>query len=169
MIGLRTRGAIAGLVLTAVALPAAGCDGNSSPYVPDTTYATTGAPTGVATSTSPVAALVGVWERSTDTMSVVIRISGDGSYRSVEVYTPVEAGGVYKLTRTEDGSARADSQNLQLVGRTASLARRATDDTAGNYDKPTPTRTGVYTWEVDGDNLHLVDAGGVDAVFTRAP
>lgn len=111
--------------------------------------------------------LLGVWSRSTDTMEVAIRFLPDGTYRSVEVYSPVESGGVYTLQRVEDGVAQVNSAALRLVGRTATVSRRATDDSGGDYDRSTPTRTGSYTWQVDGDELHLTDAGGVDAVFTR--
>lgn len=100
-------------------------------------------------------------------MEVVIRFLPDDRYRSVEIYTPLEAGGIYTLQRVEDGLADIADDRIRLVGRTASVKRTATDDAAGDYERPTETRIGTYTWELADGELHLTDADGKDAVFTR--
>jgi hypothetical protein len=100
-------------------------------------------------------------------MEVDIKIFPDGRYRSVEIYSPVESGGIYQLQRVEDGVAQVSGDRLRLAGRTATLTRTATDDPNGNYRRATQVRTGTYAWQVAGNELHLTDANGDDAVFTR--
>jgi hypothetical protein len=109
-----------------------------------------------------------VWGRKTDTMEVDIKILPDGRYRSVEIYSPVESGGIYQLRRVEDGVAQVSGERLRLVGRSATLTRTATDDPNGDYQRATPARTGTYEWHVAGNKLHLTDANGDDAIFTPA-
>ncbi|MFI5495886.1 hypothetical protein [Actinoplanes sp. NPDC051859] len=138
-----------------------------SPTVVHTTEATkTAAPTEKA-AVIPDALTSAVWTRATATMEVDLKILPDGRYRSVEIYSPVESGGIYQLQRVEDGQAQVSGDRLRLVGRTATEKRTAEDDPGGNYERPSGTRTGTYDWRVDGDRLHLTDANGDAAVFTR--
>jgi hypothetical protein len=158
------RRATGGVVMVTLLIMAVGCDSRSGP-APEPTVTT--AATTTPTADDATADLVGVWGRTTDTMEVVIRFLPDGRYRSVEIYTPLEAGGVYVLQRVEDGLAEITGGRMRLVGRTATLKRTAADDTAGDYEKSTPPRTGTYDWALDGDELHLTEGDGKGAVFTR--
>jgi hypothetical protein len=108
-----------------------------------------------------------VWGRITDTMEVDLKILADGRYRSVEIYSPSESGGVYQLQRVEDGVATVSGNRVRLAGSKATVKRSAADDPSGDYERSADTRTGVYTWAIQGNELHLTDANGDDAVFTR--
>ena len=107
------------------------------------------------------------WTRNTDTMEADLKILPDGRYRSVEIYSPVESGGIYQLRRVEDGVAKVSGNRLRLVGRAATVTRTAQDDPGGDYERTTTTRTGTYEWQITGDRLHLIDANGDDAIFTQ--
>jgi hypothetical protein len=153
------RGAAVGVALVAALALTGACDPSTRGPAPIVT---------TDTEISVPAVLIGVWGRSTDTMEVVIRFLSDGRYRSVEVYTPLQAGGVYLLQRVEDGVVQVDGQQMRLIGQVATLTRTAIDDPTGDHnDRPTAARTGTYAWSLEGDQLSLIDSGGTDAVFTR--
>jgi hypothetical protein len=167
------------ILLTAVVLTASGCSGGSSdddysyraPADPVSTRTTTKPRVPVTRTTAAVVvpeALAGVvWGRATDTMEVVLKILPNGRYRTVEIYSPAESGGLYQLQRVEDGVAQVSRDRLRLAGIKATAKRTADDDPNGNYERATTTRTGIYAWQVSGNELHLVDGNGDDAVFTR--
>jgi hypothetical protein len=149
-----------------VALGPAGCGlihsgPEPAPYTPPVTTTT------AAAAVIPEELTTAVWTRATETMEVDLKILPDGRYRSVEIYSPAESGGIYQLQRVEDGVAQVSGNRLRLAGSTAKVTRTAEDDAGGNYERTTATRTGTYSWQVSGDRLHLTDADGKDAVFTR--
>jgi len=161
------RGVAPALALVGVMAGLTGCgliDDPVPPSPPAPVVTTTAAPTAAAVVPDELTA---VWSRATDTMEVDLKILPDGRYRSVEIYSPVESGGIYQLQRVEDGVARVSGGRLRLAGRTATVTRTAQDDPSSDYQRATPTRTGTYEWQVSGDELHLVDGNGDDAVFTR--